>query len=115
MTVTVLIGGQFGSEGKGKIAGYLAPECDMSIRTGGPNAGHSVEHNGKLYKLQSIPCAFTNPDCLLCIGAGGVVDVAILQKEIQECGLANDRLLIDPQAVIIESQHVNSETNLKQR
>jgi adenylosuccinate synthase len=100
MSVTVLVGGQFGSEGKGKIAGYLASECDVSIRTGGPNAGHSVEQDGKFYKLQSVPCAFINPQCLLCIGAGGIIDISILEREIKECGLSPERLVIDPKPLL---------------
>ena len=53
MGVTVLIGGQYGSEGKGKISRYLADEFQMAIRTGGPNAGHSFEYGGKFYQMRS--------------------------------------------------------------
>lgn len=115
MSVEILIGGQFGSEGKGKIAAYLAPEHDMSIRTGGPNAGHTIEHEGKIYKLQTIPCSFINENCLLAIGAGGVIDLEILKREITECEITPDQLIIDPQAGIIDPQHVQREYELKGR
>lgn len=115
MSAEVLIGGQFGSEGKGKIAAYLAPEHDMAIRTGGPNAGHTLEHDGKIFKLQTIPCSFINENCLLAIGAGGVIDLDILRREVMECGITPERLLIDPQAGIIDQQHVQSEIDLKGR
>lgn len=87
----------------------------MSIRTGRPNAGHTVEHNGSFCKVQSVPCAFSNPQCLLAIGAGGIIDLEILRREIEECELEPDRLVVDPQAVVIREEHVKSETLLRER
>lgn len=113
MTVTVLVGGQFGSEGKGKIAGYLANEFQMAIRTGGPNAGHTVEWNGVFYKLQTLPCPVINENCILGIGAGGLIDLSILQREIKELRIQPKRLFIDPQAGIIDHHHVEQEISLK--
>lgn len=113
--VTILVGGQYGSEGKGKIAAYLAHEYGMAIRTGGPNAGHTIEYEGRVYKLQSIPCSFINPSCLLGIGAGAVIDLDILTREIVECDIANRKLVIDPFAAIIDSHHVESEVELRKR
>jgi adenylosuccinate synthase len=108
MPLTVLVGGQLGSEGKGKIAAYLAKEYHMAIRTGGPNAGHTVEHEGQRYKVQSVPCGFINPHCLLAIGAGGLINMDLLVKEIDMTG-AEGRLIIDPHAAIIEPAHVLQE------
>ncbi len=115
MSAEILVGGQFGSEGKGKVAAYLAPEHDMAIRTGGPNAGHTIEHDGRYYKMQTIPCSFVNENCLLAIGAGGLIDFDILMREIQETGIGKDRLLIDPQAGIIDPHHSQAEADLKRR
>ncbi|MGH4014819.1 MAG: adenylosuccinate synthetase [Pseudonocardiaceae bacterium] len=70
----MVVGGQFGSEGKGKIAAYLASEMTMAIRTGGPNAGHTIENGGKFCRVQSVPCAFINPSCTLALGAGAVIE-----------------------------------------
>jgi adenylosuccinate synthase len=114
MSITAIIGAQYGSEGKGKIAAYLANEFHMAIRTGGPNAGHTIEHAGTFYKLQSIPCTVINSACRLAIGAGGVIDLDILQHEIAEHQVATSRLVIDPQAAIIGPGHIESEATLKQ-
>lgn len=114
MSITAIIGAQYGSEGKGKIVAYLANEFKMAIRTGGPNAGHTIEHGDTFYKLQSIPCTVINPACRLAIGAGGVIDLDILQHEITEHQVATSRLVIDPQAVIIRPEHIEAETTLKQ-
>lgn len=115
MSAEVLVGGQFGSEGKGKIAAYLAPEHDMAIRTGGPNAGHTIEHEGRYYKMQTIPVSFVNKNCALAIGAGGLIDLDILSREIRETGIGKGRLLIDPQAGIIDPRHSQAEADLKKR
>ena len=112
-TVTVVMGGQYGSEGKGKIAAHIAGDMKLSIRTGGPNAGHTFEHDDVIYKMQSIPCAFVNPNCFVAIGAGGVIDLEILRREIALVSDVEDRLLIDPQASIITQEDVLSETQLK--
>ncbi len=115
MGVTVLIGGQYGSEGKGKISRYLADEFQMAIRTGGPNAGHSFEYGGKFYQMRSIPCAFVNPKCLLGIGAGAVVDIDLLKTEIESYKIEPGRLIVDPQAGVIEERHRSSEEDLGKR
>lgn len=115
MPVTAVIGGQFGSEGKGKIAAYLATDTAMAIRTGGPNAGHTVEHQGRFFKVQSIPCAFVNPDCILAIGAGGVIDYQLVLTEIESLNLNERRVVIDPLAVVISPEHAQSEADLKAR
>jgi len=112
MPITAVVGGQFGSEGKGKVAGYLAAEVAMSIRTGGPNAGHTVEHGGTFHKLQSIPCAFINPACTLALGAGSVIDEDVLRAEIDGIAAVPGRLMIDPQAVVIQSMHPSAELDL---
>lgn len=98
--VTVVVGGQFGSEAKGKVISFLANEFDMAVRTGAPNAGHTVFHEGDMYRLQQIPATFPNPSCQLYIGAGALVDPAILKNEIERTKTA-DRIFIDPQAGII--------------
>jgi adenylosuccinate synthase len=115
MGATIVVGGQFGSEGKGKIVGYLAPEFEACVRTGGPNAGHTVEFKGKFYKLRCIPCAFVNDKCLLGIGAGAVLNVNVLKGEIEACKIRRGRLFIDPQAGIIEQRHKDAEITLKKR
>ena len=58
--ITIVIGGQFGSEAKGKVISFLANEFDIAVRTGSPNAGHTVFKNGEVYRLQQIPATFVN-------------------------------------------------------
>ncbi len=111
-TVTVVIGGQFGSEAKGKVVSYLAHEFDMAVRTGSPNAGHTVfDEDGEIYKLQQIPATFLNKYCILCIGAGALINTEVLQKELEKTNV-KDRLFIDPQAGIIEQKHLDQESDL---
>ncbi len=109
--VTIVVGGQFGSEAKGKVISFLANEIDIAVRTGAPNAGHTVIKDDKVYKLQQIPSTFLNLNCILCIGAGAIIDPGILQKEVELTNTKN-RLFIDFQAGIIGKQHPLQEDNL---
>jgi len=100
--VDVLVGGQFGSEGKGQVAAYLAPEYDVLVRVGGPNAGHKVFETPKPYAFHQLPSGCrANLQADVIIGPGAVLRVQTLQKEIAECHIEAERLSIDPQAMII--------------
>jgi adenylosuccinate synthase len=104
MPVTVVVGGQFGSEGKGKVAHYLAKEMNASvaIRCGGPNSGHTViDPSGKPIIFQQLPTASILPNVNIVLCAGSYIDIDILKKEIEIAGLSPDRLWIDPNAVVI--------------
>ena len=104
MSITVVVGGQFGSEGKGKVAHYLAREMNARIvvRCGGPNSGHTViDENGSARIFQQLPTASILPDVMLAICAGSYIDLDILFREIKETRLSAGRLIIDPDAVII--------------
>ncbi|WP_447861079.1 adenylosuccinate synthetase [Nitrospira calida] len=63
MPLTVVIGEQYGSKGKGKITSYqaLRDNVDMVVRYGGPNSGHTVEVSRQRYELRLLPCEVTNP------------------------------------------------------
>lgn len=106
--VDILVGGQFGSEGKGNIANFMAPEYDVLVRVGGPNAGHKVyRSNDKPYTFKQLPSGFLgNPDAKLVIGAGAVIGLDTLRKEIGELQITPERLIIDPQAMIIDPEDV---------
>ena len=112
--VTIVIGGQFGSEAKGKVISFLADEFDLAIRTGSPNAGHTVFKNGEIYRLQQIPATFVNKKCVLYIGAGALINPDILRKEVEHTN-TKERLFIDPQAGIIEEKHLLQEGELVQK
>ncbi|MNM18820.1 Adenylosuccinate synthetase [compost metagenome] len=107
--ISVVLGGQIGSEGKGKIAAHIASEYQMSVRTGGPNAGHTVIKDGHKYILRLIPCAFVNKNCVLAMAAGSLINKEVLLQEIENLEINPDRLIIDPQAGIIEDRHIASE------
>ena len=107
--VDVLVGGQYGSEGKGNIAYYLAPEYDLLVRVGGPNAGHKVPTTPP-YTHRLLPSGTrANPEARLLIGPGATLDTGLLLKEITECGVGPGRLFIDPQAMIIEDADIEAE------
>ena len=110
--VDVLIGGQFGSEGKGQIAGYLSKEYDVLLRVGGPNAGHSVSNEHGVTKYHHLPSGCRDTDAEVLIGPGAVINVKRLLDEISNCGLTKERLFIDPQCMIIESADIEAEHKL---
>lgn len=78
---------------------------DVAARGGvGPNAGHTVTYQGKVYKLRLVPSGFINPNARLYIGAGVAIDIQVLLKEIEELNVSN-RIWIDAQSTIIENHH----------
>jgi adenylosuccinate synthase len=112
--VDVLVGGQWGSEGKGNLAFFIAPEYDLLVRVGAPNAGHKVRgQDGVVYTHRQLPSGTRATDSLLLLGAGTVLDVGILRREIADCEISADRLAIDPGALIIEEGDVPREAGLK--
>lgn len=109
--VDVLIGGEYGSEGKGHIASYLAREYDVLVREGGPNAGHKVYFPP--YTFHLLPSGTrANEDAKIIIGPGAVLRVSKLLQEIGECQVDKERLAIDPQAMIIEDGDIYGEAKL---
>jgi len=105
--LTVVVGGMFGDEGKGKIVSYVSLKdlIDVGVRGGvGTNAGHTVVYNGKVYKLRQIPSAFVNKNTLLYIGAGVLVDVDVFLNEIEICD-AKNRTWVDYNCAVIEDVH----------
>ena len=118
MPSTVIVGGFYGDEGKGKIVSYLAMKDNpvIAVRGGvGPNAGHTIEHDGKKYKVRMLPSAFLNPNTRLLVGPGVVLSLEVLLKEISEFG-TQDRSFIDYQCGIIEDSHrtADSQGRLKE-
>jgi adenylosuccinate synthase len=110
--VDVIVGGQYGSEGKGNIAYYLAPEYDLLVRVGGPNAGHKVPTT-PVYTHRLLPSGtLANPDARLLIGPGATLYIPQLLKEIAQCGVEAGGLFIDPQAMIIEDADIDAEKSL---
>lgn len=111
--VDVVVGGQFGSEGKGQIAAHLAPEYGVLIRVGGPNAGHKVFEKPEPYTFHLLPSGTRRSgDALIALAPGAVLNVAHLMKEIADCEIGVGRLFIDPQAMIIEGADIDAEKPL---
>jgi adenylosuccinate synthase len=106
---TVIVGAQWGDEGKGKIVDLLAEHSDIVCRyNGGPNAGHTIVARGQTYKLKHIPSGILHgKDCV--IGAGCVVDPPVLIEELDDLGsrgVAVDRVLLSGNAHLIMPWHV---------
>jgi adenylosuccinate synthase len=110
MPVDVLLGLQWGDEGKGKIVDVLAPRYDVVARfQGGPNAGHTLEFNGKRVVLHTIPSGIFRDDVINIVGNGVVIDPVTLKKEIdfiQSHGVdIRKRLFISRKAHLILPTH----------
>lgn len=133
--LTVVVGGQYGSEAKGAVTAFLANEGTDEdrrnvhvVRVGGPNAGHTAyaydgdfeggtdrDHAPVEWKLRQVPVGFVNPDAQLYIGAGSEIDLPVLNQEIGQLDAAghkvNDRLHIDRSATILTGTHKNTEAD----
>lgn len=111
--VDVIVGGMYGSEGKGHVAAYLANDYDILVRVGGPNAGHTVSSASGVYTYHQLPSGARDTTAKLLLGPGMTVYVPDLLKEIAECNVSRERLFIDPQTMIIEDVDFKSEEELK--
>lgn len=110
MATKVVIGAQWGDEGKGKIIDILAQESDVVVRSqGGNNAGHTVEANGVEYKLHLTPSGILGKNTLCLIGNGVVIDPKVLLEELDmltEKNVCVDNLRIDLRAHVIMPYHI---------
>lgn len=111
--VDVIVGGQFGSEGKGNIAAYLSKEYDVLVRVGGPNAGHTVASASGEFTYHQLPSGAKDCDAELLLGPGMTIDVAKLLEEVRRAGIKEDRLFIDPDAMIISEEDIQQENGLR--
>ena len=106
MTVTTIIGAQWGDEGKGKITDYLADDSKVVARSqGGNNAGHTIVIDGKKHKLHLLPSGILRKDIISVIGNGVVVNPDVLLKEIDNLGDERGQLFISDRAHIIMPYH----------
>jgi len=115
MPVTVVVGGQFGSEGKGKVAYYLAKmqNARVAVRVGGVNSGHTViGEDGIRYIFRQLPTASLLPEVICVLPAGCYIDLNVLLEEIRLSGLSRSRLVIDPNAMMITVQDCIDENEM---
>lgn len=126
--VTVVMGGQYGSEGKGEVVAWLAAEKQVGavIRTGGPNAGHTMTVDAIPYKMRQVPCGWhvgwesvdgveTLQSVDLMIGRGSLIDCEVLDREL-DMVLATGRkpvVIVDPQATIMDHKYAQEEVEAK--
>src|SRR5574344_2083719 len=108
--VDVLLGLQWGDEGKGKVIDVLTPDYDVVTRfQGGPNAGHTLEFNGEKYVLRSIPSGIFQGDKVNIIGNGVVLDPLLFMTEAEELAKSGhnlkERLFISKKAHLILPTH----------
>jgi adenylosuccinate synthase len=109
MPTTIVMGGQWGDEGKGKLTDSLAAAADIVIRAnGGANAGHTVQTDQGTFALHLIPSGILNPNCLSIVGAGVVVDPKLIIEEIDHLaarGISLEPLRISERAHVVMPYH----------
>ena len=115
MSLWVVVGGQFGSEGKGKVSAFITKQenIDICVRCGGPNSGHSfVDESGRTVVLRQLPTGFVNPGTRLLIPAGALIDPVVLKQELEFLSLPPSRIGIDRNCFIIEGRDREKEKAL---
>ncbi|HRS20595.1 MAG TPA: adenylosuccinate synthetase, partial [Clostridia bacterium] len=109
MSSLVIVGAQWGDEGKGKLTDYLAEKADVVVRyQGGNNAGHTVEVDNEVYKLQLIPSGILYPEKKCIIGNGVVLDPEAFLNEIRNLesrGIKTGNLRISDRAHVLFPYH----------
>jgi adenylosuccinate synthase len=118
MSLWVVVGGQYGGEGKGKISAFITQqeEIDICIRCGGPNSGHSfVNDAGQVVLLRQLPTGYIRPRTRLLIPAGALVDLEVLKYELETFRIDPRRVGVDRNAMIIEVSDKERESDLKLR
>ena len=110
MPANIVIGTQWGDEGKGKVIDILASRAQVVVRSqGGNNAGHTVVSNGQTYKLHLVPSGILYPETQCLIGAGVVLDPKDFIGELDEMesrGISTANLKIDPRAHVVMPWHI---------
>jgi adenylosuccinate synthase len=119
MPATVIVGAQWGDEGKGKIVDLLAQESDLVCRyQGGPNAGHTIVRDGETFALHHVPSGILYPGKICVVGAGCVIDPGLLVEELDELearSVSTDGLRISGNAHLIMPWHVAIDSTSERR
>lgn len=114
MPISVVVGGQFGSEGKGKVAHFIAQtrQAEVAVRVGGPNSGHTVvATNGEAIVFKHLPTACILEDVTCVVPPGSYLKVATLLKEIEVAELSPNRVKVDPFSWVVTAEDEISEAN----
>ena len=109
MTTTVVLGAQWGDEGKGKVTDFFASDADMVVRfQGGNNAGHTIVVKDETIKLSLTPSGVLYPNCIPVIASGCVVDLGVLMSELEmlkEKNINTSKLMLSSNAHLIMPYH----------
>lgn len=111
MPATIVVGGQYGSEGKGKVVALLASQSSSPwlVRCGGPNSGHTVTIGGEDVVLRQVPSCSEPQRATFCIAAGCVVEVDLLIHELNQLGISQEKIIVDPRTVLVTEDDRNAE------
>ena len=106
--LTLVVGAQYGGEGKGKICSYLgaARQFPYVCRTGGVNSSHAVQFRNRFYKLRMMPASAVVSSSTYLFGAGSLIHIETLRREMDELGVADDRVVIDSRAGVVSEDCV---------
>jgi len=117
MPVTIVVGGQYGSEGKGKVVALIASrhESPWLVRCGGPNSGHTVTIGDTEVVLRQVPSCTIPNRAMFCVGAGAVIDERVLLYELDVLGVDRDRIIVDPRAVVVTDEDREAERRALQQ
>lgn len=113
MGLKIIVGAQFGGEGKGKVAYQLSKENNIHtvVRVGGSNSGHTVIHDNQKYIFRHLPTASLLENRISILGAGTYIDLDVLKQEIELSKIDKRNLLIDFNAVVLQSKDKEEEIN----
>lgn len=103
MPVSIVVGAQYGSEGKGKVALHwaLRGKAAAAVRVGGPNSGHTVVWNGETFVFRQLPTASLIQGMISILPPGAYIDVEVLLREISTIGGSSAQIVIDPRAAVV--------------
>ena len=106
MPVSVVVGGQYGSEGKGKVAQHIARKTSAAfvIRVGGTNSGHTaVGSDGNKRAFRQLPASMLETGAIAVLPAGAIIDPEILLREASSLGFGVDQIYVSPYATVISA------------
>src|ERR1700680_4630974 len=112
MPISVVVGGQFGSEGKGKTAHSIAlqKEAACVVRVGGTNSGHTaVDETGKTWALRQLPVSVLARGTRAILPPGAIIDPDIFRREVEQLGLDRHRVTVSPYATVISVEDKEAE------
>lgn len=111
MPATIVVGGQYGSEGKGKVVALLASHVPSPwlVRCGGPNSGHTVTINGNDIVLRQVPSCAEPATATFCLAAGCVIDEEVLLAELDLLKINRERIIVDPRCILVTEEDRDAE------